>query len=505
MSLCSAISWKGDVQFKSFSKRENESKLFLCFLPPAMAAASGIVFQGLCEEAICPICLEYFKDPVTIECGHNFCRACLTQCWEGSEGEEVSCPQCREKVGRILIPNRQLANIVELTKKLCLQEKTRTEGKWRVCGKHQEPLKLFCKDDESPICVVCDRSKEHRDHDVVLLEEAALQYKDVILTRLDRMMEEKARIVKYKDETEKESNDLLIQTKAKIENMKAAFRKLHQILEEQEKLLLAQLEEVEKEIARKRDEHLARLSRELSSLGGLIREMEEKHQQPPGELLQDVRSLLQSCEKKETFQNSKAFLHELKWKMWGVCDRNPFLDAVMEQFRANVTLDPSTAHPRLFLSVDCKNVRCEGMWQDVPSAPERFDGHFYVLGCEGFRAGRHYWEVIVGRGGIWAVGVARKSVQRKGFVGLETKEGIWALGRWEGGYRASDVSVETCLPLSEKLRRIWVSLKYEEGQVAFHDADMGSHLYTFTGASFSGETLLPFFYVAGKGPLTISP
>ena len=68
--------------------------------------------------------------------------------------------------------------------------------------------------------------------------------------------------------------------------MKAAFRKLHQILEEQEKLLLAQLEEVEKEIARKRDEHLARLSRELSSLGGLIREMEEKHQQPPGELLQ---------------------------------------------------------------------------------------------------------------------------------------------------------------------------------------------------------------------------
>uniref|UniRef100_A0A8C3H5Q4 RING-type domain-containing protein n=1 Tax=Chrysemys picta bellii TaxID=8478 RepID=A0A8C3H5Q4_CHRPI len=29
----------------------------------------------------CPICLEYFKDPVSLDCDHNFCRACITQCW----------------------------------------------------------------------------------------------------------------------------------------------------------------------------------------------------------------------------------------------------------------------------------------------------------------------------------------------------------------------------------------------------------------------------------------
>uniref|UniRef100_A0A8C8RHK3 RING-type domain-containing protein n=1 Tax=Pelusios castaneus TaxID=367368 RepID=A0A8C8RHK3_9SAUR len=45
-------------------------------------------------ETTCPICLEYFMDPVVLDCDHNFCRACITQCWEGSQ--TLSCPQCRQ-------------------------------------------------------------------------------------------------------------------------------------------------------------------------------------------------------------------------------------------------------------------------------------------------------------------------------------------------------------------------------------------------------------------------
>lgn len=41
-----------------------------------------------------------------------------------------------------------------------------------------------------------------------------------------------------------------------------------------------------------------------------------------------------------------------------------------------------------------------------------------MLGREGFTAGRHFWEVTVGGEGDWAVGVARKSVRRKGEFGL---------------------------------------------------------------------------------------
>ncbi|XP_078271771.1 uncharacterized protein LOC144602516 [Rhinoraja longicauda] len=56
--------------------------------------ASKHQIQSLTEDAICPICLDFFTDPATLECGHNFCRSCITQSWD-KEGRN-SCPVCRE-------------------------------------------------------------------------------------------------------------------------------------------------------------------------------------------------------------------------------------------------------------------------------------------------------------------------------------------------------------------------------------------------------------------------
>nr|XP_034962966.1 zinc finger protein RFP-like isoform X2 [Zootoca vivipara] len=260
-----------------------------------MAAARG-PGQDLCEEATCPICLEYFRDPVIIpECGHNFCRSCLIQCWEKSEGE-VSCPQCREIIPhRNLIPNRPLANVVEIlvAEKISLPGEKGAEGKGRVCEKHQEPLKLFCKADEAPICVVCDRSKEHKSHEVIPLEEASQEYKDQLCNWIEILKKETRETLAVKADFEKESQDLLKRTESEREKMVAELRRLRRFLEELEKNLLAQMAEVEKEVARKREEHLARLSEKLSSLDNLIQEMQEKYQQPASELLQDIRRFLQ--------------------------------------------------------------------------------------------------------------------------------------------------------------------------------------------------------------------
>ncbi|KAJ7303310.1 hypothetical protein JRQ81_012252 [Phrynocephalus forsythii] len=380
-------------------------------------AAGGGSLRGLCEEAVCPICLDYFQEPVIlIQCSHNFCRPCLTRYWEGFGANKApSCPECREKGPRKFIANRQLAHLAEKLRRL--EEGKATERK-RLCQKHQEPLKLFCKEEETLLCVVCDRSKEHRGHLVVPLEEAAQVYQELITSRLDLLKKERAEITKYKEETEKESQDLLKQTEIEMAKMKAEFKKLHQFLEEQEKLLLAQVEEMKKEIARKREEHLARLSEELSSLEGLIQEMEKKHQQPPSELLQDVRSILQSQEKKEPFQNPVPFPPELKWKIWEICERNASLTGTEKQSRANVTLDLDTANPFLILSEDRKSVRYGDQDQGLPTNPERFALHPFVLGREGFATGRHYWDVNVDTEEQWAVGVARKSVRRKDYIEL---------------------------------------------------------------------------------------
>ncbi|CAI5768449.1 finger RFP-like isoform X1 [Podarcis lilfordi] len=479
-------------------------------------AASGRPVQNLCDEATCPICLEYFKDPVIIaECGHNFCRSCLIQCWGESEAE-ASCPQCRQRVQRrSLIPNRQLANFVELIKNLSLQEGKEEGGKGGVCEKHQEPLKLFCKVHEAPICLVCDKSKEHENHKVIPLEEALEEYKGEICRHLEILRKEREEILAHQAALDKESKDLLKLTETERLKTVEKFRELRQFLEEQEKRLLTRMEEVEKEIAGRRDEQLARLSRKLSSLERIIQEMEEKRQQPASELLQDVRRTLQRYEKRESPEKPLAFPPELRNRILESCD---FVENAIKQFkdallfseqiqkdvqsfrnllRANVTLDPDTAHPELILSEDRKSVRRGDKPQALPNNPERFSYRPCVLGREGFTEGRHFWEVTVESGEYWTLGVARKSVERKGYFDFSPEEGIWAVGKWGGEYLAWTSPDYSLLSLSEEPRRIRVTLDYEGGRVSFSDADSGAELYTFSGASFSGETLLPFFDLGG--------
>ncbi|XP_030399801.1 tripartite motif-containing protein 15-like [Gopherus evgoodei] len=170
--------------------------------------------------------------------------------------------------------------------------------------------------------------------------------------------------------------------------------------------------------------------------------------------------------------------------------------------KANVTLDPDTAHPQLVLSADGKGVRWGHEQQDLPDNPEQFNSVLFVLGREGFALGRHYWEVEVGVGRIWSVGVARESVRRKGRMSNYPEQEIWAVGHWGGQYRAY-TSGETILPLPMIPRRIRVALDYEEGRVAFFDVDNKFPIFIFPPASFTRERLFPFF-LAGS-PLRLCP
>ncbi|XP_053149351.1 uncharacterized protein LOC128343940 [Hemicordylus capensis] len=476
-----------------------------------MAAALSVGKQ-LQEEATCPVCLDFFTDPVTLDCGHNFCRACIAQCW-GEPPTVTACPQCRESFQpRNVKPNRQLANMVALLKEFSVQAKQEAGGE-RVCERHQEPLKLFCKDDEALICVVCDRSKEHRAHNVIPVPEAAQEYQDQFCSFLELLRKGREKILACKVDAEKESQKLFNQIVAERQKTVAEFRQLHKFLEEQETLLLTQIVEAEKAIARRKDEHMATLSEELSSLDKVIQEMEEKCGQSASELLQDVRSTLKRCKEKERFENHVAFPPSVKRRTWDF-GRNTFLENVIKQFkdnlsgfllqRADVTLDPDTAHPRLILTEDRKCVRWGEKLQDLPKNPERFSYFCCVLGCEGFTAGRHCWEVTVGSEGVWALGVARKSVKRKNTVRLGPEEGIWAVRKLAVEYHAIDFPADIPLHLSGKPKRIRVTLNYAEGQVAFLDADSAAPIYTFSKASFSGETLLPFFWVGMEATLTLS-
>ncbi|XP_063174782.1 tripartite motif-containing protein 10-like isoform X11 [Chroicocephalus ridibundus] len=165
-----------------------------------------------------------------------------------------------------------------------------------------------------------------------------------------------------------------------------------------------------------------------------------------------------------------------------------------EEKMANVTLDPETAHPRLVLSKDLKSVRWEYVLRESPDSPERFDADPCVLGCEAFTSGRHCWVVDLTEGQYCAIGVTKESLRRKGPIGFNPEEGIWAVQQWGFQNRAL-TSPPTLLNLPRVPKKIRVSLDYEWGEVAFYDVENKIPIFTFPPASFAGERIRPWFWV----------
>ncbi|NXL68512.1 TRI39 ligase, partial [Chordeiles acutipennis] len=70
------------------------------------------------------------------------------------------------------------AKIIEIAKRLSLQAAKGGVRGEKLCEKHQEVLKLFCEEEQIPICLVCRESQAHRVHAVVPIEEAAEEHKE---------------------------------------------------------------------------------------------------------------------------------------------------------------------------------------------------------------------------------------------------------------------------------------------------------------------------------------
>uniref|UniRef100_A0A8C4WEF2 Uncharacterized protein n=1 Tax=Gopherus evgoodei TaxID=1825980 RepID=A0A8C4WEF2_9SAUR len=508
--------------------------------------ASGTPVQEIQEETKCPICLEYLTDPVSIHWGHNFCRVCITQycgTWTKGDYDPVCCPNCRARIRKVSLRNNyQLANIVEKIKQLDLKP-----GKENLCESHNKSLDLFCEEELEAVCVVCERSPEHRSHKVLLMEEAAPKYKVGNIVDLAEGKENDQGAGAH----DPFPIDLQKQIQKERQKIISEFQQLLQFLEEQEQLLLAQLEKLDKEIVKIQNENITKLSEEISRLSELISKMERKCQKPATEFLQKGKfqqplEISPELEKRlsDFFQKTIALMKTLRefkgtekkcrvgksdkpLRLWqeksaqnresslgssqnraaGECEKwsQPPLGLssaphtlIFSLPPVNVTLDPDTAHPQLVLSEDRKSVRWEDTAQDLPNNPERFDTNLCVLGCEGFTSGKHYWEVSVGDGLYWAVGVVNESVSRKGRISCNPEKGIWAVECCWGHCQAL-TSPETPLPLSQVPSRLGVYLDCGRRQVTFFDAGDGAPIFAFPPASVTGGRIRPWFWVGWPG------
>ncbi|KAG7330397.1 hypothetical protein KOW79_006619 [Hemibagrus wyckioides] len=528
------------------------------------------------EQLLCSICLDVFTDPVTTPCGHNFCKSCLTQCWEKSQ--HCQCPLCKEKFTKRpeLKINTTLREVADHFKKksgsdkpevlcdACTGEKLKALKSCLDCGvtfckthlephnhvsklkkhklinpvenledyicqKHERALELFCRDDQTCVCQFCTET-DHKNHSTVPLEEESRERKtqlvktqtdvqQMIQDRMKKIKEIKHSVDQSKRSTEKEKADSVEVFTALIRSIERSQAELLEVMEEKQKAAERQAEgfikELEQEITvlKRRDtelEQLSHIEEHLHLLQIYSSMCSPPHTKNWTEIsintdlsVDTVRTALSQLQQTLKEKLTKTLNDKLKETVSTELKR-------IQQYAVDVTLDPDTAHPKLILSADGKQVTCGDKRKNLPDTPQRLTRYVNVLGKQSFSSGKFYYEVQVRGKTKWTVGVATESINRKGDNTLIPQNGFWTVWlRNENQYEACD-DPSVPLTLREKVEVVGVFVDYEEGLVSFYDVKSRSHIYSFTGQSFT-EKLYPYFCPCnnngGKNsaPLIISP
>ncbi|XP_061105675.1 E3 ubiquitin-protein ligase TRIM35-like [Conger conger] len=453
-----------------------------------MASGSSL----LEEELSCPVCSEIFRDPVLLSCSHSFCKACLQQYWDEKGSRE--CPVCRRRSSKAQPAcNLSLRNTCEAF----LKERSQRAkaGSEVLCSLHSEKLKLFCLEDQTPICLVCQTSEKHESHKLRPVQEAAGTCKEKLRTALAPLQEKLKAFNAVKQICDQTAEHIKSQAQHTERQIKMEFEKLQQFLKDEEAARITALREEEEQKSQMMKKKIEKMTEEISSLSEQIRALE---QELGAEDLSFLQCTLGDPEKVSgALVDVAKHLGNLKYRVWekmlGTVQYTP------------VTLDPNTVHPKLSLSEDLTSMRYSGERQQVPNNPERFDGWLCVLGSEGFSSGRHCWDVEVGGDEWWVVGVVKESFSRKGHVDPSPAGGVWGIERYSSGIYAATTSPLTDLTVLRDLQRIRVQLDWDRGEVSFSDPSDNTPLYTFKH-SFT-ERLFPFFGTLGTvriGPLKVS-
>ncbi|KAJ8357788.1 hypothetical protein SKAU_G00205820 [Synaphobranchus kaupii] len=205
-----------------------------------MASGSSL----LEEELSCPVCTDIFRDPVVLRCSHSFCKACLQQYWKQKESRE--CPVCRRRSSMANPPlNLSLRNTCEAF----LKERSQRAkaGSEVLCSLHSEKLKLFCLEDQIPVCFVCQTSEKHENHKLRPVQEAAHTYKKKLRTALAPLQEKLKAFNEVKLICDQTAEHIKSQAQHTERQIKMEFEKLQQFLKDEEAARISALREEEEQ------------------------------------------------------------------------------------------------------------------------------------------------------------------------------------------------------------------------------------------------------------------
>uniref|UniRef100_A0A671WG50 Uncharacterized protein n=1 Tax=Sparus aurata TaxID=8175 RepID=A0A671WG50_SPAAU len=474
-----------------------------------MSAASCLLTE---YQFLCSICLDVFTDPVTIPCGHNFCKTCITIHWD--KNALKSCLVCLASYCETHLEPHLTAK--QLKRHQLIDPVDNLEG--RMCTKHDKLLELFCKTDQMCVCMLCT-VLDHQGHSVVPLKEeyegkkAKLGKRDAEIQQMIQKRRLKIQEMKRSVELSKKDADREIAAGVQV------FSALKESVERSQAELIDTIKEKQRETEKQAEGFIKELEQEISEL--------EKRSS-------EVKKLSGSKKLFVTFQSFTSLNAAPPTKNWtGVSVRPPSYEGTVvravnqleetlskqmkkvelkwvQQYAVDVTLDPDTAQHKLILSGDRKQVYDSDVEKNLPHNPERFDYCGCVLSKQSFSSGRFYHEVQVKEKTDWDLGVARESINRKGQITASPQNGYWTIClRNKNEYRAfAHPSVR--LSLKCRPEKVGVFVDYEEGLVSFYDIDAAALIYSFTGCCFTQKLyplFSPYLNYGGKNsaPLIISP
>ncbi|XP_078002321.1 putative E3 ubiquitin-protein ligase TRIML1 [Phascolarctos cinereus] len=416
------------------------------------------MIENFQEELICSICRDYLENPMSIECGHSFCHSCLLRCWQEAS-PSFSCPECRSIFQvRAFKANVGLGKLAAIAKKIrphCLQY----PGSHSKCETHQKVQKLFCEDDQSPICMSCSESNKHKAHTLHCIDEAAEDFREEVKTQKEAIYSEFQKIQCFLDEEKNEYLSIVErQGKANVKGLKKRIRKLS--LQNQE--------------LRKR-----------------IRESEEVCRKPDMDLLQDMKRVL---------KRNKSVIHKevVMFHVNTVVYPIPGILEMLLKFKVDITLDRDTADPGVIISADLKSMRYGCAQAEVPNNTGRFSDFAQVLGTQSFISNRCYWAVEVPDNTGWCVGISNGSPMPEVFfvlMAIQSHSGghLYAIGKQ---HLSSVPHVKYCQNCVSNLM-VGIFLDYEKGEVSFYNVKERSLIFAFPTTSFSGP-FQPFFCLSKK-------
>ncbi|XP_067249122.1 tripartite motif-containing protein 16-like isoform X1 [Chanodichthys erythropterus] len=298
------------------------------------------------DEFMCSVCLDILKDPVTIPCGHSYCKICITGCWDQEDEKRVySCPQCRQTFSPrpALAKNTILAEMVEKLKKIklpadcyagagdvqcdvctgrkhkavksclvCLEsycqihfdrheefhsrkphKVTEATGRLQemICQKHDKILEVFCRTDQKCICVLCIID-EHKNHDTVSAAaqrtEKQHQLKETQRCFQQRIQQREKDLQQLREAVESHKRS----AQTAVEDSERIFTKLIRSIERSRSEFTQRIRDQEKTAASRAEGRLERLEQEINDLRRRDAELEQlSHTQDHIHFLQSFQSL----------------------------------------------------------------------------------------------------------------------------------------------------------------------------------------------------------------------